>query len=663
MQSSLAKHRRSRSDIVFDSNKLGLSRETHCDYTTNDNVPEVVTPLTSLSLSHKISSHILHKHTPKSTPNSPRRNISLFRTPSHKDFGDTTFNHGNHLNEFSFYGSIHKSSSVSSLKRLNPMNFIRRKSNPSGYLDFMASPKDSSALDAGIIYGTRTHEWGGVSSSSTIFSSPTPITAPEKSPNDYNPVGMRIENSLVSNPKGDSLSIDIVSSHLSPQKRSQERSLEILEEEDREDSQSNIEIPDFTHLQEFNSKTVNIEEEYDLAGHVGDERDDMRSLFSFEKYNLERNSSLTNHEDVELELEKEGFVTRQKKNLQEIDDYSKSFFQGYEDEFDGLADAEDFDYDYNCEDDEFEETGRLFNIEPKPLFFNIDKSSPLLQRNSINLSETPVESSLEPALSFNESKHFHADREDIFASSKGKYEFIFQDSSDTEKTNLNYSDDSLDNDSAQDSYSYNNVNEYEYHNDLSYDGLLDEVNEIPAEFDGDDFSLLSRKGSQSSSLRSKPSLKRSHSHLQKPRKGNGVVTVAIPQKNSQLKLPSTNVTVTLFTPNQPSNSDNSMAQEIRKTRHEILAQDAETFKILDLLHISELEGESHGPVSPPISNFENKVGYIFDSSDKSDLAVDLLSELPKPRLPRRGSLTPISERSYGSDYTTSPPFLVLPHPP
>lgn len=74
--------------------------------------------------------------------------------------------------------------SSSSLKKLNPITFIRRRRASDGHPEFHI-PSAEEYKEAGSIFGTRTHDWGSTPSTSPVFQ-PTPVYTPPAASSYYN---------------------------------------------------------------------------------------------------------------------------------------------------------------------------------------------------------------------------------------------------------------------------------------------------------------------------------------------------------------------------------------------------------------------------------------------------------------------------------------------
>lgn len=536
------------------------------------------------------------------------------------------------------------SSSSSSLKKLNPITFIKRRrasteSPPEFYI-----PSAEEYKEAGSIYGTRTHDWGSVPSTTSPVFHPTPVFS---SPAAFrsNIVPDTAHTSEVA--KHVAIQVDDVAESGDPIRTSSELSLVREDEEDQmspardvrqglgilgtpsrlEKNKIQKERLDLDDLQRelsflvHESQTLNNESEKSIQAtpstalvsektgpheksleepieeaYQSDE--DHHSEFSFEEdTRIGRNSSVNYHKPT-TSLEDHNIAAQSQNDFVDSDD------QDYDEYMD--------EYNYDCEDDE-EDVQHLFgttsyNDLPSTPYLGpnvslpVSNVSPGLSQNVSMVQVSPLRVSARfsdgSEVAYKDEDTFDLDDEDEVKSFHTAHQPEWDSKSFMSKYEDTFDGDVEDGDE----------------DDFNYDSLLDEVNAVPNEDDDYDDMLLYRTSHQRGY---NTGLRKAKSYAFEGRNSRPHI---LKRQTSVIKV-SNNTTITMFSPS-PSLSKKSSTS-------------------------------SSGSVGETSSSTSTLSSEHLTSMEIQELTYgSFLKDPPKlSHTGRRASLTPISERSYDSDYS------------
>lgn len=495
--------------------------------------------------------------------------------------------------------SIASSTSNSSLKKLNPISYIRRRrasteSPPDFYI-----PSVEEYKEAGAIYGTRTHDWGSsppvtspilppssvfspascahsptINGSNTVTEGLTPTENNEPLP----PVNKIPELPFVAEVEEDLVCADNGTSGSMTSEQ-----LPMLDELKHElnsvSHKSSIETDLNSQQAELNQQnSLSFNEIQESAPVLTEEQlsEDQHSEFSFEEdTRVGRNSSVNYHKiprafDADLS----------ESDDQEFDSYLDEYNRDYED---------DEDVEHLFGDSVYNSMPSTPNLAPGPSL-PTNMVSPGLSKNVSMTQVSPLRVTTHFSDDEDEVKSFHTTRQPYMHDydSQGfmsQYETTFD-----------------------------GDNEGDADDDFNYDSLLDEVNAVPNDDEDYDDLLLHRTGKRGYNV----GLRKAKSYAFEGRNPRPRI---LKRQTSVIKV-SEKTTVTLFSPS-PSLSVNSSISSSGSAYDMSSSISTLSSENLTSLELQEL-----------------KYGTF-------------LKDPPKVSTVRHASLTPISERSYDSDYSVS----------
>lgn len=585
------------------------------------------------------------------------------------------------------------SNSSSSLKKLNPITFIkRRRASNEGPTEFFI-PSAEDYKEAGSIYGTRTHDWGSSSSTTSPVFHPTPVfSSPALNGRGPNLAASSVggSNYTTDLPYGKGPEVDcdtgsatsdevkssgMVSSELSLVREDEEeigelglgiynsstdgalpgteatqssdsqqanlldladlqkelstiiRKSRVLEDESAKDLDAELlPAPLFSQTDGLNidkrSSITTIEGDPATLEGAGSDEEDHHSEFSFEEDSrIGRNSSVNYHKPLNGSSANPRY---------QLDDSSALQGSGAGDFIDS-EDENEFLDEYNCDyddDDELESVDHIFGttsyhtttgvpyLRPD-LPFPMNPTSPGLNKNVAITEVSPLRVSTHFSdgsdVEYKEEPYdleAEEEEEDDIKSYHTAAQSLrqLQDWNDG-KSMLSRYEDTFDGDIEDGIYDDDEYN---------YDSMLDEVNAVPSDDDDfDDDALLHRSGS---GHRNYMGLRKAKSYAfegYKPKQHH-----VLKRQTSVIKV-SSNTTVTLFA-GSPSLSKKS----------------------------STSSSVSVGDLSSSMSSLSSEHLTLAEAAELT--YGSFLKDPPKLSSMGRGaSLTPISERSYDSDYSVT----------
>lgn len=548
-------------------------------------------------------------------------------------------------------------SSSSSLKKLNPITFIRRRRASSDEFPTLHTPSVDEYREAGSIFGTRMHDWGSTPSTSPVFH-PTPVcSSPSVNvfcPQSLSKSSLQVPSSPVSPLAITQIPLPVPSQvpaakdgQLPTTSKLAGSDLELVKEEEEESpfvhglgiykekplGQNSSEKAEETHKKNSSLDLIDLKKELSSIirqSRVIDDQDippvpDLEAMLEDSNFDLAPTPGLTfdkksdgsspetsfdleddAHSEFSFEEVGVGRSASIKYHKPSIDFTSHPRYQlGHfappcaSDEDELSDNMEDYDFDAG---DFMEDDGHLFGVTTM-----LDQGLPYMSRK-VPLPVRPlVHGSIARTAPLRVSTTFSSTSDIEYESANEDDDDGKLDSPFTPNQQKCYWDQSY----------YSELDDSFEDGDENYNALLDEVNAVPSDMEDD---LEDAAFSRSSSTR-KPymGLRKSKTYAFE---GKYPRPAILRRQTSVFKI-GTGATVTLFSgsPTLSKTSSTSSSGSADDTMSSSASSSS-----LEYLTSAEIAELNYG---------------------------SFMKDLPQPSIPRCSSLTPISERSYDSDYSTS----------